>query len=163
MSRREYPTLPMVGVGGVVISEERALLVCRGTEPALGEWSIPGGLLEVGEKLADGVARELHEETGLTVRILELIEVVDRIFWDSPDERRAPGDANARAQTGPRYHFVILDYLCEVTAGEPHPNEEITELAWVREEELGGYALNPVTTRVLRKAFALARARRAVR
>ena len=151
MPKREYPELPMVGVGGVVIDRERALLVRRGTEPALGEWSIPGGLLEVGETLAEGVARELLEETGLTVRVLDLIEVVDRIFRD-PD-----GTAENK---GPRYHFVIVDFLCELLTGEPHANDgEISDLAFVREEELDRYQLNEATLGVLHKAFDIARKR----
>lgn len=141
----------MVGVGGVVIDGERALLVRRGTEPAFGEWSIPGGLLEVGETLAEGVARELLEETSLTVRVLDLIEVVDRIFWDS----NATGE-----HKGPRYHFVIVDFLCELVAGEPRANVgEISDLAFVREEELDRYQLNAVTMKVLHKAFEMERQR----
>jgi len=80
---REYPERPIVGVGGVIIDNGRALLIRRGSEPLRGEWSIPGGTLELGESLQEGVARELREETGLDVRVLELIEVFDRIF---PDE-----------------------------------------------------------------------------
>jgi 8-oxo-dGTP diphosphatase len=124
--------------------------VRRGTEPALGEWSIPGGLLEVGETLAEGVVRELREETGLTVRVLELIEVLDRIFWDSLEH-------GSEAEKGPKYHFVIVDFLCEVLAGTPTANEEISELAFVREDELDRYELNSATLRVLQKGFALSR------
>jgi 8-oxo-dGTP diphosphatase len=155
MRTREFPELPMVGVGGVVIDGERVLLVRRGTEPARGEWSIPGGLLEVGETLAEGVVRELREETGLTVRVLELIEALDRIFMDSQEDQRARDGLRPR----PRYHYVILDYLCEVLTGQPTISEEITDLAFVREDELEGYHLAPATTRVLRKAFSMVRAR----
>src|SRR6476620_3543006 len=94
-SSREYPDRPLVGVGGVVIEDGRALLIRRGTEPLLGEWSIPGGTLELGETLEQGVARELLEETGLEVKVIELIEVFDRIYIES-----APGDGE---QKGPRF------------------------------------------------------------
>src|ERR1700746_314072 len=111
-SSREYPDRPLVGVGGVVIEHGRALLIRRGSEPLLGEWSIPGGTLELGESLQEGVARELLEETGVEVRVLDLIEVFDRIF---PAEEKT----HAHATSGPRFHFVIADYLCERVAGEP--------------------------------------------
>ena len=154
MSKREYPERPLVGVGGVVIAGERALLVRRGTEPLRGEWSIPGGLLEAGETLFAGVEREMQEETGLTVRVVGLIEALDRIF---PDEVAAPEGASAR----PRYHYVILDYLCESIAGEPRPGGDVTDVAFASESELPGYSLSPHTLRVLRKGFAMARARKA--
>lgn len=154
MSNREYPERPLVGVGGVVIVGGRVLLVRRGTEPLLGEWSIPGGLLEAGETLFAGVARELQEETGLTVRVIELIEALDRIF---------PDTGASAAMTGtparPRYHYVILDYLCERIAGEPRAGGDATEVALAREEDLPAYSLSEHTLRVLRKGFALARAR----
>lgn len=149
-SKREYPDRPIVGVGGVVISGGRALLIRRGSEPLKGEWSIPGGTLEVGETLAEGVGRELREETGLEVKILELIEVFERIFPDN------------QGRTGrPQYHFVILDYLCEVVSGEPRPGGDVTNIAFAGEDELERYHLTPAATRVLRKAFALARGRAA--
>src|ERR1700674_2145970 len=122
MSNREYQERPLVGVGGVVIVGGCALLVRRGTEPLLGEWSIPGGLLEAGETLFAGVVRELQEETGLTVRVLELIDALDRMFPDTTSSANMPSDAPAGAgpiPARPRYHFVILDYLCEKIAGEP--------------------------------------------
>src|SRR5579872_3318985 len=93
MSKREFPEWPMVGVGGVVIEQNRALLVRRAREPALGEWTIPGGLLEVGETLAAGVERELREETGLIVRVGELIEALERIFSESGEIRCGPDAA----------------------------------------------------------------------
>ncbi len=168
--KREYPDRPVVGVGGVVIHEGRALLIRRGSEPLKGEWSIPGGTLEVGETIVEGIARELREETGLEVKVLELIEVFERIF-PNPAEPE-PGAENI--QTGhhpsgpapqapgrPQYHFVILDYLCAWVAGTPRAGSDVTDLAFVRENELGRYHLTPTATRVLCKAFALARARAA--
>jgi ADP-ribose pyrophosphatase YjhB (NUDIX family) len=155
MSNREYPERPLVGVGGVVIAGGRALLVRRATEPLRGEWSIPGGLLEAGETLAAGVVRELQEETGLTVRVVELIEALDRIFADPAAVPGAPGGTPAK----PRYHYVILDYLCEKIAGEPRAGGDVTDVAFVREAELPDYSLSPHTLRVLSKGFAMARAR----
>lgn len=170
MGKREFPEWPLVGVGGVVIDEGRALLVRRATEPALGEWTIPGGLLELGETLFTAVERELQEETGLTVRVVELIEALERIFADSGEIRTAPDVGSARqgaedvvrtlgTRPRPRYHYVVLDYLCERVAGEPAISAEISDLAFVAEEELEKYALTPAATRVLRKAFAMSRAR----
>lgn len=143
----------MVGVGGVVISDDRALLIRRGSEPLRGEWSIPGGTLELGETLIEGVARELREETGLEVKVLELIEVFERIFAGNPGEPGAPEGGDR-----PQYHFVIVDYLCAAVSGTPRPGGDVTHVAWVREDELGRYNLTPAATRVLRKAFAMARA-----
>lgn len=148
----------MVGVGGVVIDGGRALLVRRGSTPLLGEWSIPGGLLNVGETLAEGLARELAEETGLEVNVVELIEVFERIFPAPPGKDGSPGDP-AR----PQYHFVILDYLCEPRGGTLAAGSDAAELAWAREDELGQYDLTAAVTRVLRKAFAMGRERTAAR
>ena len=152
-SSREYPERPIVGVGGVIIENGRALLIRRGREPLLGEWSIPGGTLELGETLEEGVARELLEETGLEVRVLELIEVFDRIYLEST----AGGGPNKK---GPRFHYVIVDYLCERVAGEPVAASDVTDAAFVREEDLGNYNLTETAMRILRKAFAMERVRR---
>src|ERR1700730_6101077 len=152
--RREYPDQPMVGVGGVVIEEARPLLIRRASPPLKGEWSIPGGLLEVGETLEQGVTRELAEETGLQVRVLELVEVFARIFPAPPNEDATPGDA-----AHPQYHFVILDYLCEICGGTLSAGSDALEFAWAREEELGKFELTVAVTRVLRRAFAMTRER----
>jgi len=146
----------MVGVGGVVIDDGRTLLIRRASPPLKGEWSIPGGLLEVGETLERGVARELAEETGLEVRVLELIEVFERIFPAPANTDGTPGDA-AR----PQYHFVILDYLCEIRGGTLAAASDALEFAWAREEELTKFDLTVAVNRVLRKAFARARERTA--
>src|SRR6202453_3365532 len=98
--QREFPETPLVGIGAVVVDHGRVLLVRRGREPLKGQWSLPGGLLEVGESLIAGVSREVEEETGLNVEPLELIELLDRIHRDG--ERI-------------RYHYVIADYLCGVS------------------------------------------------
>jgi len=147
--RREYPDRPVVGVGGVVISDGRALLIRRGSPPMVGQWSIPGGMLEVGETLTVGVRREIAEETGLEVRVLDLIEVFERV------ERDAEGR--------PKYHYVILDYLCEVTGGQLRAASDVTEVAWAAPDELAKYSLTPTATRVFKRGFAMARGRAGVR
>jgi 8-oxo-dGTP diphosphatase len=155
-SSREYPERPIVGVGGVIIENGRALLIRRGSEPLRGEWSIPGGTLELGESIQEGVARELCEETGLDVRVLELIEVFDRIFGDETAKPSEPGRR-------PRFHFVIVDYLCERIGGEARAGSDVTDVAFVSEDELAQYHLTETATRVLRKAFAMARERSLLR
>jgi 8-oxo-dGTP diphosphatase len=143
----------MVGVGGVIIDQGRALLVRRGNEPLLGEWSIPGGTLELGETLEEGVAREVFEETGLRVRVLELIEVFDRIYVEST------AGAN-EGRKGPRFHYVIVDYLCERLAGEAAAGSDVTDVVFASEEDLPKYKLTETATRILKKAFAMGRTRR---
>jgi 8-oxo-dGTP diphosphatase len=155
-SWREFPEKPIVGVGGVVIEDEQALLIRRGNEPLMGQWSIPGGTLELGETLAEGTVRELQEETGLLVRVLDLIEVFERInFGRGADETWATLEEKRR----PRFHFVIADYLCQRISGEAVAGGDATEVAWAREDELHKFALTPTATRVIRKAFSMARGR----
>lgn len=143
--RREYPERPIVGVGGVVISDGRALLIKRGHPPLQGEWSIPGGTLELGETLIEGVERELLEETAIQVRVVDLIEVFERVFRDD----------SGRVQ----YHFVILDYLCEPVTGEARAGSDVTDVAWVSEADLDRYSVTVTVTRVIRRAFEMAAAR----
>ncbi|MGH9738922.1 MAG: NUDIX hydrolase [Candidatus Acidiferrales bacterium] len=143
-TRREYPSQPIVGVGGVIISNGRALLIKRGSPPLKGQWSIPGGLLEIGETLMEGVRRELREETAIEVRPLDLIEVFERIEMD--------GSGKAR------YHFVVLDYLCEAVGGEAHAGSDVTDVAWATADELKEYSLSSTATSVILKALEMARA-----
>lgn len=150
---REYPEKPMVGIGGVIIDGGRTLLIRRGSEPLRGEWSIPGGTLEIGETLEEGVARELLEETGVHVRVLELIEVFDRIYLDDA----ATSGGNRKK---PRFHYVIVDYLCERISGEPRAGSDVTDVAFASEEELAKFSLTETATRILKKAFAMDRAKR---
>jgi len=134
-----------VGVGGVVVRDERALLIRRGSAPLKGKWSIPGGMLELGETILEGVQRELLEETAIEVRLLDLIEVFERVTRDEAGKLK--------------YHFVILDYLCEAVRGEAQAGSDVTDVAWVRESELNDYSLTPTATRVVQKAFEIARRR----
>ena len=153
---REYPDRPVIGVGGVIIDNGRTVLIRRGTEPLLGEWSIPGGTIEIGETLDEAVQRELREETGLEVRVLELIELFDRIYLDQHSTA-------ATDKKKPRFHYVIADYLCELTGGEPRAGSDVTDLALAREDELVRFHLTEKATSVLKKAFAMSRARAASR
>ncbi len=139
----EYPSLPVVAVGGVAILGGRVALVRRAHEPRQGEWSIPGGKLEAGETLADGVRRELREETGLEAEVVSLIEVFERIYRDSDGRIR--------------FHYVILDYFCRPSSARAVAGGDALEVAWVSEEELGRWELNEAVVRVVRKAFALSR------
>jgi len=153
---REYPDRPVMGVGGVIIDNARTVLIRRGTEPLRGEWSIPGGTIEIGETLDEAVQRELREETGLEVRVLELIELFDRIYLDQHSTA-------ATDKKKPRFHYVIADYLCELTGGEPRAGSDVTDLALAREDELVRFHLTEKATSVLKKAFAMSRARAASR
>jgi 8-oxo-dGTP diphosphatase len=145
IDRREYPERPIVGVGGVVIANGHALLIKRGYPPLQGEWSIPGGTLELGETLVEGVRRELREETAIEVRVLDLIEVFERVFRDEAGKVR--------------YHFVILDYLCEAISGSARAGSDVADVAWASEVELEQYLLTLTATRVIRRAFEMSRAR----
>jgi 8-oxo-dGTP diphosphatase len=151
---REYPDRPVVGIGGVVIENDRVLLIRRGTEPLLGQWSIPGGTLELSESLQEGVARELLEETGLEVRVLDLIDAFDRIYIE-PDEG---GDGTA---SRPRFHYVIVDYLCERISGDAIAGSDVTDVAYAAEDELDKFQLTPTATRIIKRAFAMSRQKRA--
>jgi 8-oxo-dGTP diphosphatase len=142
MPKREFPKSPMVGVGGVVIQRGRALLVLRASEPLKGRWSIPGGLVELGEELERAVARELKEETGLTVEPVQVVMVFDRI---------------QRVRRRVRYHFVIVDYFCRLKRGKLRPASDVLDARWARPEELGKYNLTPLALRVVLDAFRLAR------
>jgi 8-oxo-dGTP diphosphatase len=137
--KREFPDHPLVGVGGVVIHRNRVLLIRRGGEPLKGEWSIPGGLIEVGEELADAVRRELKEETGLDVEPLAMLETFDRIFHES---RKV------------RYHFVIVDYVCRLRGGRLRPASDVLEARWVRRQDLPQYHLTAKATSIALQAFA---------
>ncbi|MDR3753498.1 MAG: NUDIX hydrolase [Terracidiphilus sp.] len=144
--QREFPQTPLVGVGAVVVHEGRVLLVRRGSEPLKGHWTLPGGVLEVGETLVEGVAREVREETGLLVEPLELVELLDRIH---------------REASRVRYHYVIADYLCRVTGGELRAASDADAVRWVEPTEWknhGALVLDPITVRVIEKGWQRAQA-----
>ena len=141
--KRYYPDHPIIGVGAVIIHGDRALLVRRATEPLRGEWSVPGGMLELGEKLRDGTAREALEETGLRVEVGEVLDVFDSIF----------PDADGRTQ----YHYVLIDFLCRPLSGEAIAGSDVSEVKWVTEPDLAALNLRPSIAQVIRKAFAATR------
>ena len=143
--QREFPETPLMGVGAVIVEHGRVLLVRRGTEPMLGKWTLPGGMLEVGESLMEGVVREVSEETGLTVEPMELVELLDRIHRDG--ERV-------------RYHYVIADYLCRVVGGEARAASDADAVRWVERAEWNSHSalcLDPVTVRVIEAGWQRAR------
>jgi 8-oxo-dGTP diphosphatase len=144
--QREFPLAPLVGVGAVVVDEGRVLLVRRGSEPLKGQWSLPGGMLELGESLIAGVIREVREETGLAVEPVELVELLDRIHREG--ERV-------------RYHFVIADYLCRVTGGTLQAASDAESVRWVERAEWNSHSalkLDPITVRVIEMGWQKAQA-----
>ena len=138
--KREYAKQPIVGVGGVVIQGSRVLLIQRGRPPLQGEWSIPGGMLELGESLEEGVRREVWEETGLEVKPLEVISVFDRI---QKNESRV------------RYHYVIVDYACRRTGGRLKSGSDVLDARWVRRQDLHLFHVTPKAASVIAEAFRL--------
>ena len=137
--KREYPDTPLVGVGAVIIEGGRVALVRRGQPPLLGEWSIPGGVLEVGETLREAAMREAREETGLIVNAGELLGIFERLV---PDE------------TGRiRYHYVLMDFLCLRTDGALLAASDAADVRWFGPQELPELKLAADTLAVIQKAF----------
>ncbi len=139
MTKREYPDAPLVGVGALIIDSGRILLVKRGHPPLAGEWSIPGGVLELGETLREAAVREAREETCLDVEAIELLGVYDRVLRD---------DAGRIL-----YHFVLIDFRCHALAGEAHAADDADEVRWFTPAEAAVLPLAEDTAQVIRQAF----------
>ena len=137
--KREFPEMPLVGVGSIIIEGDRVLLVKRAHPPIQGQWSIPGGVLEVGEMVREAAVREAREETGLIVEAGELLGVYDRILRDP--ERRV------------QYHYVLIDFLCRRVGGELIAASDAAEVRWFTPQELPGLNLAEDTEDVIRKGF----------
>lgn len=137
--KREFPELPLVGVGAIIIEGNRVLLVKRAHPPIQGQWSIPGGVLEVGEMVREAAVREAREETGLIVEPGELLGVYDRILRD-PENRV-------------QYHYVLIDFLCRPTGGELLAASDAAEVRWFNRQELHRLQLAEDTQDVITKGF----------
>jgi len=139
--QREFPETPLFGVGAVIVESGRVLLVRRWQQPLKGKWSLPGGMLELGESLLSGVAREVREETGLEVEPIELIELLDRVH---------------REDNRVRYHYVIADYLCRVVGGSLQAASDANAVRWVERAEWNSHSaliLDPITVRVIESGW----------
>jgi len=140
---RRYPDRPFLGIGALVFRFENGrreiLLVERGKEPLKGLWSLPGGILEVGERLADGIRREVLEETGLEVEAESVFEIFERIMPD--------------AEGRPEYHYVLVDYLCHVKGGLLQAASDVSAAAWVGRDQLRHYRITEGTLAVVERAF----------
>jgi len=124
---REYPTRPLVGTGALIVQDGKLLLVRRGAQPGKGKWSIPGGLVELGENVQDAMMREVKEEVGFDVEAVKLTDVVDTVTLDR----------NGRVQ----YHFVVVNFLARVVGGELKTATDILEARWAPVGEVENYDL----------------------
>ncbi len=138
--KREFPEIPLVGIGAIIIEDARVLLVKRAHPPIQGQWSIPGGVLEVGELVREAAVREAREETGLIVEPGELLGVYDRVLRN--EEKRV------------QYHYVLIDFLCRRVGGELMAASDAAEVRWFTREELPSLKLAEDTEDVIRKGFA---------
>lgn len=134
---RSYPDRPVVGVGAVVLEGDRVLLVKRAHEPLQGEWSVPGGAVELGETLESAIAREVREETGLEVEVGPIVDVLDRLRYD-PDGRV-------------KYHFVLVDFVCRPTGGVLRYSSDADAAEWVPINHLERYGVAEATISVIHK------------
>ncbi len=141
MSGREYPSRPLVGIGIIVLKPTEVLLVRRGQPPAAGEWSLPGGLQELGETAEEAARRELAEETALAVGPLTLVGHFDSIHR-TPDDRV-------------RFHYTILDFAARFAGGEPRPGSDVADLTWANDTDLALFALRPQAVDMIARARAL--------
>jgi len=138
---RRYPARPILGVGALIFDGDRILLVERGKEPLKGYWSLPGGVLEVGETLEEGLRREVREETGLLVEPAAMLEIFERIIRD--------------VQGAPEYHYVLIDYICPVTGGVLCAADDVSRVEWVPRDRLAEYRITTGTLPVIEKGFRL--------
>ena len=136
---RRYPKRPLVGVGALIFQRDRILMAQRGKEPLKGYWSLPGGLLELGELLEDGIRREVREETSLEIEPLGVLKVFERIMRD--------------AEGAPEYHYVLVDYVCRVTGGELRAGDDVCAAEWVRRRDLARLQITEGTLAVIEKGF----------
>jgi mutator protein MutT len=140
---RQYPERPVVGVGAVILEAGQIVLVRRRFEPLAGQWSLPGGAVELGETLEQATAREMLEETGLEIRVGPVIEVFDRIMFD--ESQRV------------RYHYVLVDYLCWPVGGTLTPGSDVAEVALVRPDDTARYEITAKAWAIIQRALELAR------
>ena len=136
---RRYPRRPLLGVGALIFDGDSILMAQRGKEPLKHWWSLPGGALELGESLADGVRREVREETGLEIRPLGVLEIFERIMRD--------------ASGVPEYHYVLIDYVCRVVGGELRAGDDVCAVEWMRLRDLPGLQITEGTSTVIEKGF----------
>lgn len=135
--QREYPKHPLVGVGAVIINNDSVLLVKRKHEPGKDLWSIPGGLVELGETVQEAVKREVKEETGLDVEVVKLIDVVDNIIKDE--------------QNRIKFHYILIDFLVSIIGGECKPTSDASEIKWFKNHELTNYKVTNTAMKLLKK------------
>jgi 8-oxo-dGTP diphosphatase len=138
-NNRRYPKRPILGVGALIFNRGKILLVERAKEPLKGYWSLPGGVLETGETLEQGVIREVREETGLEVKPLKVLEIFERIVRD--------------AHGATEYHYVLIDYICRVTGGSLRAADDASRAAWVSRRLLPTYSITAGTLPVIEKGF----------
>ena len=137
---RVYPERPIVGVGAIVLDGTRVLLVKRAHEPLKGEWSVPGGAVEVGETLEEAIRREVREETCLDIEVGPIVDVLDRIRYD-PDGRV-------------KFHYVLVDFVCRPVGGTLQCASDAEEATWAERGDLGRYGVADATISVIDKAIA---------
>jgi 8-oxo-dGTP diphosphatase len=137
---RRYPERPMVGVGAIILRDDQVLLVQRGKEPSYRKWSIPGGLVELGESLQEAVAREVREEVGLDVQVRDLVVALDRVILDQAGRIE--------------YHYILLDFLCEFNGGNPAPASDVLDCAFVPVQSLSRYDLTRGTRQAILRVCA---------
>lgn len=135
--RREYPSQPIVGIGAIIVQEGKILLAKRGSEPGKGKWSVPGGLVELGEKVEKAVIREVKEETNLDVEVVRLVDAVDNIILDP----------NGKLH----FHFVILDYITKLKGGTLQSSSDVLDTKWVRIDEAEDYDLTKTFREFLKR------------
>ena len=137
--KRQYPRAPLIGVGAVAIKDGKILLIKRAFEPSKGKWSIPGGLVEIGETLSDACAREMEEETGIKIQVLELINAYDMIV---------PDDAGKI-----KFHYVLIDFLARPVGGTEKSSVEVLEMRWVTPEEARQLDMTKSARKALQELF----------